>query len=243
MAGKTYDIFISNRRTASESAQLISSSLKARGYDVFLDVESLRSGKFNEQLYSVIDSCKDFLLVLPDGALERCSDPGDWVRREVCRVIEGKKSIIPIMLSGFSWPETMPEGMDSIKDYQGISASAGEYFDLAMKKLQGYLKSHSHKLRRKWLTTLTIILMSIVVLGYAGVRLFELFSAPIYTSVSSTLFLQTSSISLLADINDDIDNEWKRIYSSYSDAAGEHYKQEALSELLEYLAKMDTDIM
>jgi len=95
------------------------------GYDVFLDVESLRSGKFNEQFFGVIDSCKDFLLVLPEGALERCSDPEDWVRKEVTRALGAKKNIIPVMLSGFCWPETMLEGMETHKDYQGISASAG----------------------------------------------------------------------------------------------------------------------
>ena len=71
MAGKTYDIFISNRRTASESAQLISSSLKDRGYDVFLDVESLRSGKFNEQLYVSLTHAKISCWCFP---MERLND-------------------------------------------------------------------------------------------------------------------------------------------------------------------------
>lgn len=242
MAKNTFDIFISYRRTASESAQLIASSLRGAGYDVFLDVESLRSGKFNEQLLGVIDSCKDFLVVLPEGALERCSDPEDWVRREVCRAVEGKKNIIPVILAGFSWPERMPEGMESLKNYQGISASAGAYFDLAMQKLRGYLKSRSHKPRRRWLVALAAILVSLVVLAFAGIRLFELLSLPLYNVVCSTLCQQTSSISLLGDINEDLESAWKRFFSSYSAAPGEHSRQMARTDLLEDLEQADGDI-
>ena len=60
------DIFISYRREGGESlAQLLYIRLTMEGYSVFLDVESLRSGKFNEALHSQIDECDDFLLVLP----------------------------------------------------------------------------------------------------------------------------------------------------------------------------------
>ena len=58
-----YDVFISYRRTSYESVNLIATRLKARGYRVFFDLESMRSGPFNKQLYSVIEQCKDFVLV------------------------------------------------------------------------------------------------------------------------------------------------------------------------------------
>lgn len=72
-----YDIFISYRRSSYETANLIATRLKASGYSVFFDVETLRSGKFNEQLFSVIQQCKDFLLVLPPEALDRCVNEDD----------------------------------------------------------------------------------------------------------------------------------------------------------------------
>ena len=112
-AGKHYDVFISYRRSSSESAQLIATHLRAAGYRVFIDVENLRSGKFNEQLYGVIDQCKDFLVILPENALDRCKDPEDWVRKEVIHAMKKGKNIIPVMLSGFSWPDPMPDGMES----------------------------------------------------------------------------------------------------------------------------------
>ena len=75
-----YDIFISYRRSSYDTANLIATRLKAAGYSVFFDMETLRAGKFNEQLYDVIDNCKDFILVLPPKALDRCVNEDDWVR-------------------------------------------------------------------------------------------------------------------------------------------------------------------
>ena len=77
-----YDIFISYRRDAFESANLFATRLKALGYRVFFDIETMNAGKFNEQLLDVISKCKDFVLVLSPNALERCDDEGDWVRSE-----------------------------------------------------------------------------------------------------------------------------------------------------------------
>ena len=133
---KKYDIFISYRRTAYETANLIATRLKAAGYSVFFDVETMRSGKFNEQLYDVIGQCKDFLLVLSPNALDRCKDKDDWVRLEACKAMECGKNIIPVMLNGFHWPEPMPNGMEELSNYQAIAANSVEYFDMAIKKLQ-----------------------------------------------------------------------------------------------------------
>lgn len=58
---KKYDIFISYRRTSYDTANLIATRLKAAGYRVFFDLESMRSGPFNEQLYNVIKECKAFV--------------------------------------------------------------------------------------------------------------------------------------------------------------------------------------
>ena len=57
----TYDIFISYPRDAFESANLFATRLKALGYRVFFDVESMNPGKFNEQLLDVISKCKDVI--------------------------------------------------------------------------------------------------------------------------------------------------------------------------------------
>ena len=62
-----YDIFISYRREGgSAMAKLLYECLKNMNYSVFLDVDELTSGPFNERLYQAIDGCTDFLLVLPE---------------------------------------------------------------------------------------------------------------------------------------------------------------------------------
>lgn len=139
---KQYDIFISYRRSSYDTANLIATRLKSAGYSVFFDMETLRSGKFNEQLYDAIDNCKDFIVVLPPNALDRCVNEDDWVRLEVCHAMEKGKNVIPVMLNGFTWPEPMPDGMENLRDCQALTASSIEYFDLAMERLQKqYLQS------------------------------------------------------------------------------------------------------
>ena len=131
-----YDIFISYRRSSYDTANLIATRLRAAGYSVFFDMETLRSGKFNEQLYDVIDNCTDFILVLPPNALDRCVNEDDWVRLEILRAMNAEKNIVPVMLNGFVWPNPMPDKLEELPNYQALTASSIEYFDLAMERLQ-----------------------------------------------------------------------------------------------------------
>ena len=56
-----YDVFISYRRDGgAETAKHLRDVLTERGYRVFFDTDSLRSGDFNRKLFDVIDGCKDF---------------------------------------------------------------------------------------------------------------------------------------------------------------------------------------
>ena len=72
---RKYDIFLSYRRDGgAETAKHLRDTLTERGYSVFLDVESLRAGAFNTELYRVIEHCTDFLLILPQNGLDRCAD-------------------------------------------------------------------------------------------------------------------------------------------------------------------------
>ncbi len=84
MFSNHYDVFISYRRDGGEeAARLIRNSLKERGYRVFLDTESLRSGQFDKELYRVIEEAKDVVVILPPNGLDRCSNEGDWLRLEI----------------------------------------------------------------------------------------------------------------------------------------------------------------
>ena len=70
-AEKSFDVFISYRRKNQPIyAQLLYVYLRAAGYRVFLDVQGLGSGRYDEQLYAILDEISDLVLVLPEGALE-----------------------------------------------------------------------------------------------------------------------------------------------------------------------------
>lgn len=168
MKREKYDIFISYRRTAYDTANLIAVKLRHAGYKVFFDVDTLTAGKFNEQLLEVIKNCKDFILVLPEDALDRCHDPEDWIRREVMCAIENQKNIVPVMLDGFSWPKDMPKGIEDLSNYQSITAIGHEYFDMAIERMQGYLESKATKPIRQWLGMVAIVFGILLILFGIG---------------------------------------------------------------------------
>lgn len=136
-----YDIFISYRRDNGEqSAKAIYDKLRERGYSVFLDVEALRSGAFNQKLYAVIEECQDVIVILSPDALERCMNEDDWVRLEITHAIKCKKNVVPIMLRGFAFPKALPQDIDSLRYQNGLQASV-EFFDAFLEKLYSFLKS------------------------------------------------------------------------------------------------------
>lgn len=58
--------------------------LQLRGYTVFIDVERLEAGKFDNGLLNSIGQARNFLLVLTPTALNRCigdDECKDWVHR------------------------------------------------------------------------------------------------------------------------------------------------------------------
>ena len=137
-----YSVFISYRRDGGDAfALLLYDRLSAMGYKVFIDVESLRAGKFNEALLEVIDNCKDFILILSKDALDRCVNEDDWVRREVSHAMKKKKNIVPIMHRDFSFPEVLPDDIKEISNYQAIKANGTDMFPHVMEKLSRYLVS------------------------------------------------------------------------------------------------------
>lgn len=131
-----YQIFISYRRDGGEHlAALLKDRLTRMGYNVFYDVESLRSGDFNEALLAVIEECDDMLVVLPPGGLDGCiGNEKDWVRREVTHALECRKNVIPIMLRNFEFPEKLPEELIPLTKMNGVSADM-EYFDAVLQRI------------------------------------------------------------------------------------------------------------
>lgn len=134
-------IFISYRRDGGVmAAKLLCETLKNRGYTVFFDYESLRSGPFDVRLFSEIEGCNDFLLVLPAGGLDRCTSEEDWVRKEIRHALLHEKNVIPVLLDGFEFPAPirLPVDIRAITTCNGVSLRM-DYFEAVIDKIESYL--------------------------------------------------------------------------------------------------------
>jgi hypothetical protein len=135
------NIFISYRREGGDDfAGRLTESLRKKGYGVYRDIDDLRSGAFNQQLYKKIRTAKDVLVVLPENALDRCSNEEDWVRKEISYALKLNKNVVPIMLKGFTWPEVnlLPDDIRELPNQQGISPS-GELYEESITRLTSKL--------------------------------------------------------------------------------------------------------
>ncbi|RVE64773.1 hypothetical protein OJAV_G00129150 [Oryzias javanicus] len=138
------DVFISYRRTTgSQLASLLKVHLQVRGYSVFIDVEKLEAGKFEDKLIQSVQRARNFILVLSANALDKCmGDTGmkDWVHKEIVTALACKKNIVPVT-DNFMWPEptSLPEDMRAILNFNGIKWSH-EYQEATIEKIIRFLK-------------------------------------------------------------------------------------------------------
>ncbi|KAJ3590098.1 hypothetical protein NHX12_008052 [Muraenolepis orangiensis] len=143
------DVFISYRRTTgSQLASLLKVHLQVRGYSVFIDVEKLEAGKFEDKLIQSVQRARNFILVLSANALDKCmGDTGmkDWVHKEIVTALAGKKNIVPVT-DNFMWPEptSLPEDMRSILNFNGIKWSH-EYQEASIEKILRFLKGNANQ--------------------------------------------------------------------------------------------------
>lgn len=209
MKQKQYDIFISYRRSSYDTANLVATRLRAEGYSVFFDMETLRTGKFNEQLFGAIEQCQDFVVVLPPNALDRCVNEDDWVRLEVCHAMKHNKNIIPVMLNGFQWPNPMPVGMEELCNYQAITASSREYFDLALERMQQrYLLSKPHLPVLKVAKVAAVVISALLLLSMVLWGVFRVLSRDVCVQYATSLTKDASAVHVIAEENQRLSNVW-----------------------------------
>ncbi|XP_021955057.1 NAD(+) hydrolase sarm1 isoform X7 [Folsomia candida] len=144
---KPLDVFISYRRSnGSQLASLLKVHLQLRGFSVFIDVERLEAGKFDNNLLQSIRQARHFLLVLTPNALDRCvqdNDCKDWVHREIVAALDSQCNIIPIM-DNFLWPETenLPEDIQPVLTFNGVKW-IHDYQEACVDKLERFLRGES----------------------------------------------------------------------------------------------------
>lgn len=132
-------IFISYRRQpASFIARAVFQDLRAHGYDVFLDVESINNGQFDSIILNQIAARAHFVLILTPGTLERCGEPGDWLRREIEEAMRLERNIIPLLVNQFEMSAAQPYLTGQLADLGRFNAVnvPHDYFEAAMDKLR-----------------------------------------------------------------------------------------------------------
>jgi hypothetical protein len=163
-----YDIFISYRRKGSGAgvAGELQSKLQNRGYKVFLDVDNIGSGAFPDQIDRAIQQCKDFLLILSPGMLDRCVEEEDWVRHEIVLAEKYGKNIVGVSLPGFVMPsvESLPAELHDIPEKQ-VFLWSHEYRQASFEKIVLNLLTTSMKKKRAKRNYLWIGLVVVLLVG------------------------------------------------------------------------------
>jgi tetratricopeptide (TPR) repeat protein len=138
-------VFISYRLANSKQlAAYIDLYLRGHGYDVFRDVSSLDSGNFGQVILNQIAARTHFISILAPGTLERCSEPGDWVRRELEHAMHTGRNIVPVLAEGFTF------GSNEAKTHlTGLLAHLTSYNALTL--YYEYLDEGMDKLRTRFL--------------------------------------------------------------------------------------------
>ena len=143
-------VFISYRRDGgAETARLMRYELLARNWNVFLDVEDLQAGQFDEKLLSEVAAADSFLLILSPNALQNCAKETDWVRKEIKHALETQRNIVPLLKDNASRPdeEELPSDIEPIKSFNCVDYSH-VYYDATISKLLSFLKQENRSKRK-----------------------------------------------------------------------------------------------
>ncbi len=148
---ETGGVFISYRREGGEHlARLVMNALIQRGYKVFVDVESLKSGKFNTAILRNIEAAKDVVVIGSKGALDRCANEDDWVRQEIRHAFRCGKNVVVLQERNFVMPprESLPTDIAELATCPAL-LPASENWDASMDRLVAQFLKGKPDSRRK----------------------------------------------------------------------------------------------
>jgi len=115
--------------SSKDHARTIQQALEKK-YRVFLDFDELNDGVFDQRIMDAISHSSVFLLLLTKGALDRCSNEDDWVRKEILYASECSCHIVPVTIDDpfDGYPSDLPK---EIQDIVG----AHQFSELQTRKL------------------------------------------------------------------------------------------------------------
>lgn len=105
-------------------ARSLAEVLTHRGYDVFLDVDCLDAGQWAAQILTRVPIRAHFLLLLTPGALDRCADGDDWVRREFLAAMQHGRNIVPVREESVDLAAQRQACPPSVKDILGLKVTS-----------------------------------------------------------------------------------------------------------------------
>ena len=95
--GNNFDVFVSYRRSdGKDIARILNLAFKNAGYRCFLDYNDLEGGVFGKKLENAVLDAPVFVMVLTPDYFARCTQEGDWVRREIELALDNDKIIVPL---------------------------------------------------------------------------------------------------------------------------------------------------
>ena len=99
--GENFDVFVSYRRSdGKDIARILNLAFKNAGYRCFLDYNDLEGGVFGKKLENAVLDAPVFVMVLTNDYFARCTQEGDWVRREIELALDNDKIIVPLNYDG-----------------------------------------------------------------------------------------------------------------------------------------------
>jgi hypothetical protein len=147
-AEQTISVFISYRRDGGfYLARAIYDDLKARHFNVFMDLHTLGAGDFERTILTEIASRDYFLIVLTVGSMERMLNDEDWLRKELAAALQAERTIIPVLDVRFDFDAvgvknalaSLPEQFRTITSFNAVRMPAYEYFDNGLARLRSFL--------------------------------------------------------------------------------------------------------
>lgn len=175
-------VFLSyQRRSSSVHARYLNDKMQEWRIDVFLDVEDITQGRFDEIIEREIAKRDYFIVILTPTTLQ-----SEWVVREIEAAIRHRKQIISVLMDGFDFNQPLPPSITTLKFYHGIQY-IHEYAESFFEKLKQALRSNlslptakqptvqsytkrrrTRELRQFWMTVGGMILVAAVALGVLG---------------------------------------------------------------------------
>ena len=142
-AAGEYHGFISYRRDGGADVALaVRAHLQMRRLNTFLDVDELATGVFGPQLLRAIERAPSFLLILSPKSLDRVQERGDWLRAEIAHAIRTERTIIPIVMDGFHFPDAtaLPPEIRAVLDHNAVTHSR-EYFGAVIDRIERFMRA------------------------------------------------------------------------------------------------------